>query len=200
MKSTHILLIDDHAMVRSGLRMVLTAGIPNLVIFEADSLENIPEISMLDVILLDIKLPGASGIEGIAWIKQRWPHTAILMLTSLDTPETARLALARGATGFISKAETAEKIIAEITLVLQNDDTCGSVTEKCNLPAPKHLTQRQHEVLKLLGDGLSNKLIARDCSISENTVRRHVQDILEFFEVISRAEAVAVARRQAIID
>ncbi|MEI7843432.1 MAG: response regulator transcription factor [Gallionellaceae bacterium] len=197
MPPTHILLIDDHAMFRSGLRMVLNAGIPDSVIFEASSLETVNDKNAIDVVVLDIKLPGSSGMEGIAQIKRKWPHVPVLMLSSLDTPETVQLALAHGAAGFISKAETAEKIIEAINLVLRENFDNSSPKETSI--APKHLTQRQNEVLELLGQGLSNKLIARQFFLSENTVRRHVQDILEFFGVASRAEAVVSARRQGLI-
>lgn len=122
------------------------------------------------------------------------PH---LMLSSQDEPETVRLALARGASGFVSKAETAEKIVASVNLALRGElsgpmPSPYSVAEKC-------LTPRQREVLDLLHQGLSNKLIARQLDLSDNTVRRHVQAILEFFGVASRAEAVFAARSQRLI-
>jgi DNA-binding NarL/FixJ family response regulator len=194
MTPAYILLIDDHAMFRSGLRMVLNAGIPDSVILEANSIETVGDEKRVDVVVLDIKLPGTSGMEGIARIKQKWPQTPVLMLSSLDTPETVKLAFAHGATGFISKAETAERIIEAITQALCDISVC-----EAGCTRPKRLTIRQHEVLDLLGQGLSNKLIARQFSLSENTVRRHVQDILEFFQVASRAEAVCAARRQGLL-
>jgi DNA-binding NarL/FixJ family response regulator len=198
MKPIHILLIDDHAMFRSGLRMVLTAGIPDSIIFEASSLAGVSDECVVDVVVLDIKLPGSSGMEGIALIKRKWPQVPVLMLSSLDTPETIQLALAHGATGFISKAESAEKIIEAINLTML--ENLSDTPVEVNALTPKRLTQRQSEVLELLGGGLSNKLIARQLSLSENTVRRHVQDILEFFGMTSRAEAVCSARRQGLIN
>jgi len=179
--------------------MVLNAGIPGAEIFEAGSLDAAlhGKLDHVDVVLLDIKLPGLSGVEGIALLQRKWPLVPILMLSSHDEPETVRMALSRGAAGFVSKAETPEKITEAIHLVLRGHfsglqpNALGTVL--------RHLTPRQCEVLDLLHQGLSNKLIARQLALSDNTVRRHVQDILEFFGVVSRAEAVAAARRQGMV-
>ena len=199
MTAIRILLIDDHAMFRSGLGMLLTTGIPDTEICEAGSLDeamsNTPDD--VDVVLLDIKLNGLNGLEGIALLKRKWPLVPILMLSSQNEPETVRLALARGAAGFISKAETAEKIIATINLILRGEFSALSPADHST--TPRSLTPRQCEVLNLLHQGLSNKLIARQLALSENTVRRHVQGILEYFQMSSRAEAVFAARRQGLV-
>jgi DNA-binding NarL/FixJ family response regulator len=198
-----IFLIDDHAMFRTGLRMVLTSGIPNSEFFEAGSLAEAiaSKQTDIDIVLLDIILKGPqgqNGLEGMTALKQKWPHAPILVLSSQDDPETARLSLALGATDFASKAETAEKFIEITNQILQYPLADRSAT--FNSPSQRRLTPRQHEVLNLLHKGLSNKLIAQQLSLSDNTVRRHVQDILEFFEVISRAEAVFAARSQGLVD
>jgi DNA-binding NarL/FixJ family response regulator len=194
-----IFLIDDHAMFRSGLSMVISAAIPGTTLLEAASINEAtsrPPVPV-DLILLDIKLNGLSGMEGLALLKRKWPLTPVLMLSSLDEPQTARQALERGAAGFVSKAETAEKIIEAITQVLGGN--LPKPSPAGNSFAERRLTPRQCDVLELLHQGLSNKLIARQLSLSNNTVRRHVQDILEFFQVVSRAEAVFAARDQGLI-
>lgn len=197
MTSPRILLIDDHAMFRTGLRMVLAADIPGVQVIEAASTDDAMrvEASDVDVVLLDVKLTGLNGLESIALVRRRWPTAPILMLSSEDRPETVSLALTRGAVGFVSKAEPAERIIEAIGSALAGE---GAITDKPPpdaMTAPR-LTPRQCEVLDLLNQGLSNKLIARRLDLSNNTVRRHVQDILEFYGVASRAEAVFAARRQ----
>lgn len=199
MTTPSVLLIDDHAMFRAGLSMVISAAIPGTKIVEAGSLDEAMSSTPddVDVVLLDIKLNGLSGLEGIGLLKRKWPLTPILMLSSHDEPETVRLALARGAAGFVSKAETAEKIVEAIHLVLRGH--FSALSPATSSTALRRLTPRQCEVLDLLHQGLSNKLIARQLSLSDNTVRRHVQDILEFFEVVSRAEAVFAARRQGLV-
>ena len=204
MTTTNILLIDDHAMFRSGLRMVLNAHMDGAVVFEAGSLneatQDAPE--EIDVILLDINLPGLNGLDGMAFLKRKWPMVPVIILSSQDGPETVRDALARGAVRFISKADTADRIVALLNRVLR-----GEYAEPETRPGggdetsdgPVHLTPRQCEVLELLCQGMSNKLIARRLTLSENTVRGHVQAILGFLQVASRSEASFAARRRGLV-
>jgi len=197
--SNRILLIDDHAMFRSGLGMVIKTGLPSAEISEAGSLDEAINSApdSIDVVLLDIQLKGINGLEGIALLKRRWPLTPVLVLSSQDEPETVSLARARGAAAFVSKSESAEKIVETLRLFLRGEFPAFPPT--AGHTPPQRLTPRQCEVLDLLHQGLSNKLIARRLSLSENTVRRHVQDILAFFGVANRSEAVFEARRQALV-
>ncbi len=198
MPAAAILLIDDHAMFRSGLGMVITMAMPEVTISQAGSVDEAINTAPTDlhVVLLDIKLNGSSGLEGMALVRQKWPLAPVLMLSSQDDPETSRLALARGATAFVSKAETAEKIVKVIHQLLRGD---FAQAQPGTVASERRLTSRQREVLALLHQGLSNKLIARKLDLSDNTVRRHVQDILEYFQVANRAEAVFAARQQALV-
>lgn len=200
MTSTRILLIDDHALFRAGLRMLLDRDIPDTEFFEAGSLDEAIGDTMvdIDVVLLDIQLNGLNGLDGIALINRKWPLAPVLILSSQDEPETVDLALTRGAAGFVSKAETPSAIIGAINRVLRGEFSALypatlNATQQC-------LTPRQCEVLSFLNQGLSNKLIARQLLLSENTVRRHVQDILEFFAVVNRSEAVFAARRRGLVS
>jgi DNA-binding NarL/FixJ family response regulator len=204
MTTTNILLIDDHAMFRSGLRMVLNARMEDAEIFEAgsviDATENAPD--RIDVILLDINLPGLNGLDGMALLKRKWPQVPVIVLSSQDGPESVRDAIARGAVRFISKADTADRIVALLNRVLRGE--YNALEPEAGLgdestPPPQHLTTRQCEVLDLLCQGMSNKLIARKLAVSENTVRGHVQAILGFLEVSSRSEAAFAARRRGLI-
>ena len=185
-------------MFRSGLNMVISMAMPLACVAQAASVEEAlrAAVDAVDVVLLDIKLNGTSVLKGLASIKQHWPGAPVLMLSSQDEPETARLALARGAAIFVSKAETAEKIIDVIQQVL-----CGELTGSAALQSAdeRRLTPRKRKVLELLHQGLSNKLIARKLALSDNTVRRHVQDILEHFQVVNRSTSVFVARQQALV-
>ncbi len=178
--------------------MVLGKAMPDADISQAASVDEglRSTLEPMHLVLLDIKLNGSSGLEGIGHIKRRWPAVPILMLSSHDEPETTRLALARGATAFMSKAEAPEKIMDTIAQLLRGE-----------LPQPepsihhdnKNLTPRQREVLELLHAGLTNKVIARKLALSDNTVRRHMQEILKYFKVATRAEAVLAARQQALV-
>ena len=191
-----ILLIDDHAIYRRGLHLLLAEGNPATQVFEADSIEKAVQITHLepDLALVDIKLPGQSGLEGIGVLKDRWPNITIVMLSALEGHEVLTEALANGAAGFISKVESTERILQGI------DNALGRSASQPAKTVNGHLTPRQREVIVLLCNGLSNKLIARYLSLSENTVRRHVQDILEYFQVDSRSEAVFSARRRGLAE
>ena len=204
MITTRILLIDDHAMFRSGLSMVLSARMPEAEIFEAGSLNEATQDSpeRIDIILLDINMPGLNGLDGIAFLKRKWPLVPVVVLSSQDGPDTVRDALARGAVRFISKADTAERIVALLHRVLRGEYATSETLPQGGediLVIPLHLTPRQCEVLELLCQGMSNKLIARRLALSENTVRTHVQAILNFLQVSSRSEAAFAARRRGLI-
>jgi DNA-binding NarL/FixJ family response regulator len=199
MKSPRILLVDDHAMFRSGLALLIRAAMPDAHIHECASIQeaSAAELDGVDVVLLDIHLQGLSGLEGIDLMHRRWPDAPVLMLSSQSEPETVRLAIARGAAGFVSKAETADDIVKAIDRALHGKSAAPAASPDAQ--GERRLTPRQCEVLDLLSQGMSNKVLARQLSLSDNTVRRHVQDILMFFDVGSRAEAVAAARRQRLI-
>lgn len=197
MSDLRILLVDDHAIFRHGLRALLSDVMPMAQVSEAGSLEDALalDIPAPSLALLDIKLPGVGGIDGIALLRQRWPASKVIILSGLEAPEASLEALASGAVAYIAKSESPERILDRIGKALEVGAAPAS-------PPPQngHLTQRQREVLDLLCQGLSNKLIARHLALSENTVRRHVQDILDYFHVESRSEAVFVARRRGLIE
>lgn len=192
-----ILLVDDHALFRRGVGLLMGEANPGARISEADSIEQalmLPEAAF-DVVLLDIKLPGLSGFEGVSRLKERWPACKIVMLSALKGTEVQAEALNWGAAAFVSKAESPERILEAISTTL-GQGMGGEVPVDAN----DHLTPRQLEVLTWLCQGLSNKLIARQLALSENTVRRHVQDILEYFQVGSRSQAIFLARRRGLIE
>lgn len=198
-KSPCILLIDDHAILLDGLRMLLEAQITQMQVLTVNSLgESLQLDAMPDVIVLDIKLSGISGLEGLASLQRKWPKARVMMLSSQDDASTQQLALARGAAAFVSKAETGKRIVEVINNLLLGNIT--TLTPQPTTPtAQQYLTPRQCEVLDFLNQGLTNKVIARKLNLSDNTVRRHVQDIFTFFCVASRTEAVFEARRQGIV-
>ena len=205
MVSFCILLVDDHALFRSGMRLVLQSGIPDVEVLEAASLEQAVHVRTEPpgLVLLDIQLQGVNGLEGLGLLKQRWPQVPVVMLSSDLDPATARLALLRGATAFVSKADTAEKIIQVIhqTLAghLPGPSGVASRSSANQAYAKPRLTPRQCEVLDLLCEGLSNKLIARRLGLSEFTVRGHVQAVFALLQVSSRAQATFVARSIGLV-
>ena len=205
MLNKSILLIDDHAMFRSGMRLLLLAGMSNVQVLEASSLEQALRLDVQtpDIILLDIQLQGVNGLQGMGMIKRHWPDVPVVMLSSLTDADTVRLCMERGAVAFVSKADTDKKIIRIVEQILAN-----SVNEAA-LPVPvRHelrtlvnpqLTPRQCQVLDLLCEGLSNRAIAERMQVSEYTVRGHVQHLLTVLGVNSRAAALFKARKLGLI-
>lgn len=209
MLATKILIVDDHALFRSGLCLVLETEFPTIEIFEADSIHDAIHSLVLppSVILLDIALNGLNGLDGIALLKRRWPAAKIIMLSSDTSHATAQLALKLGAVAFVTKAETAKKIIhvinAAIMPACDNPETKLSedvADKKDDDLIAERLTARQSEVLDLMARGMSNKVIAKKIGCTENTVRGHVQAILAFFNVASRTEAAYTAKLKGIIQ
>ncbi len=119
MSPVNILLIDDHPMFRAGLNMVLQSCIPGAQVMEAGSLkEAMSTAKAPDVLLLDIQMEGVNGLAGIAPLKHKWPKTPIIILSSDASAETVRMAMERGASAFISKADRTETILATIEQAL----------------------------------------------------------------------------------
>ncbi len=194
--STKILLIDDHAMFRTGLRMVLGSHIPDTEVLEAGSLNEALGGAEPDLVLLDIKLPGLNGVEGLALLRRKWPEVPVLMLSAMDDPQMVRTAIERGASGFVSKAQSAEHIVEAVKGLLEGE---GALPRPVADDSSLRLTPRQCEVLELLCQGLSNKMIAKRLELSENTVRWHVQAILSLLSVSSRSEAAFAARQLGLV-
>ena len=205
----HILLIDDHALFRSGLEMVLVASVADVQIDQAASLEEAMQETLRtpDIVLLDVQLQGLSGLAGIALVKRRWPRALVVMLSSIVEPLTVRQALQSGAAAFVSKADTADVIVSVIAALMRGDAVTHAISgsadsqpaDLTDSAAPPRLTPRQCEVLDLLCQGLSNKVIGRKLNMSENTVRGHVQATLAHLGVSSRTEAAFVARRNGLV-
>lgn len=191
------MIIDDHDLYRSGLRAALGASMPNAGFFEAGSIDEAMRdtAATLDAIVLDFRLPGLNGVEGITLLRKKWPQVPVLMLSSQNDPETVSLALERGAAGFVSKADAADRIVAAINRILRGQP----VAPLTGYHPQMRLTPRQCEVLELLCQGLSNKLISERLMLSENTVRVHVQAIFGFLQVSSRSEAIFAARSRGLI-
>ncbi|GAA0957377.1 response regulator transcription factor [Actinocorallia libanotica] len=214
-----VLIVDDHALFRRGLEMVLT-GEPGIeVIGEGgDGLEALQKARDLtpDVILMDIRMPRRGGIEACAAIKEAVPSAKIVMLTISDEEEDLFEALKAGATGYLLKEiaidevpqavravhggqslispSMASKLISEFTALAKQSEE-----RQQQVPAPR-LTDREMEVLRLVARGLGNREIARELFISENTVKNHIRNILEKLQLHSRMEAVVYAVREKLLE
>ena len=213
--------MDDHALFRRGLEMVLEAEPDIELVGEASDGEEAVEKageSLPEVILMDIRMPRTSGIEACRALKELVPSTKIVMLTISDEEEDLFEAIRAGASGYLLKdipldevADTvravnggqslinpsmAGKLLTEFATLARRDDDDSRPQQ---VPAPK-LTDREMQVLKLVARGMNNRDIAKELFISENTVKNHVRNILEKLQIHSRMEAVMVAVREKLIE
>ena len=203
-----LLLVDDHAMVRRGLRLELAQAGDFEVVAEAGSVEEAVEQASQhhpQVAVIDIQLGGDSGIEACRHIAACCPATAVLMLTAFDWDVYLAQAWAAGAAGFVVKAADFEELVRAIRQaaagwrlwtaeqVRRIRAWNEAVGEKL-----KTLTAREWEVLRLLAKGMGNKQIARTLKISENTVEKHVGAVLGKLGVASRQDLEALARQHRL--
>ena len=208
-----LLVVEDHTLVREGLVQVLHQLDKEIQVFEAGEcdgalalLEAEPE---LDLVLLDIALPGIDGLACLNIFRTRFPATPVVLVSAYDDAHTVNRALKHGASGFIPKAYSTERLLAAIRQVLAGNIHTPEQLMPVNLapdlaPAPVvqeapasefGLTERQAEVLGLMSKGKSNRDIATLLGLSEGTVKIHVTAIFKALGVNSRTQAlVAVAR------
>jgi two-component system, NarL family, response regulator LiaR len=205
-----VLIADDHAVVRYGLRALL-ASEPSLdVIGEAaDGVSAVAEAQALrpDVLLLDLRMPGKEGVEVIEEVTRTAPGVRILVLTSFVDDEHLFPALRAGASGYLLKESPPTELIQGIRDVAAGKSPLDPVVARRVLqeltqppvpPAAEALTDREMEVLGLVAQGLSNKAIAAELHLSERTVRSHVSSILAKLHLSSRTEAALYALRTGL--
>ncbi|MGH8920317.1 MAG: response regulator [Actinomycetes bacterium] len=213
-----VLIADDQALFRRGLYVVLgTEDQIEVVAEAADGEEAVAKASELapDVVLMDVRMPKVTGIEAARRINELLPSTRILMLTVSDEEEDLYEAIKAGANGYLLKEISVEEVSRSIRAVVQGQSLISpsmaskllseftSMSRKTDdkepLPAPV-LTTRELEVLKLVALGMTNKEVADQLFISDNTVKNHVRNILEKLHLHSRMEAVMYAVRQRLLD
>jgi two-component system, NarL family, response regulator LiaR len=201
-----VLIVDDHAMIRRGLRAYLLGRSDVEVVGEAgDGQEALDAVAALqpDVILMDVQMPRLNGIEAARQVRARAPDARIVMLTSYDNQEVAQTALRLGASAYLLKSVSEEDLVAAIRFahaghVLLPPDM-EAQPEPPRPPAPTDgLSFREREILALVAAGLGNKEIAHRLSLSLSTVKFHVSNIIAKLGVSGRMEAALVARRQGL--
>ena len=217
-EAIRVMICDDHALFRRGLVMVLESEDGVEVVGEAeDGDEAIRKATELapDVVLMDVRMPRVSGIEATRAIAEVVPTTKILMLTVSDEEEDLYDAIKAGANGYLLKEISIEEVATAIRTVVSGQSLISPsmasklLSEFTNLakkaderqaaPMPR-LTERELEVLKLVAQGMSNREIAGELFISENTVKNHVRNVLEKLHLHSRMEAVVYAVREKLLD
>lgn len=218
MNRIRVLLVDDHPIVRGGLRSLLEAQDEIEVVGEApDGQEGVvTALDLLpDLVLMDIRMPGMNGVEATRQIKAHAPNIKVVMLTSYDDDEQVFEAIRAGASGYVLKDVNPEKLLTAIQAVadgyslmspaiarkvqaeLQRVTTpvVGVLTEEVIA-----LTPRENEVLGLIAHGHNNREIAAALSISEKTVKTHVSNIFAKLQITDRSQAVLYAARKGLIS
>jgi DNA-binding NarL/FixJ family response regulator len=212
-----VLIVDDHALFRRGLQMVLDGEADIEVVGEAadghQALEQAQEL-MPDVVLMDVRMPRRSGIEATREIRSALPHVRIVMLTVSDEEADLYEAIKAGASGYLLKEISTDEVAEAIRSVMAGQSRISPsmasklLTEfatwsrRSGPPGTEGptLTDRELQVLRLVAQGMANRDIARELFISENTVKNHVRNILEKLHLHSRMEAVVYAVRENLLD
>lgn len=212
-KHIRILIADDHAVVREGLRLLINSEPGLEVVGEAaDGFEAVQGARSLqpDVILLDLLMPRKNGIEAIAEIKQENPQARILVLTSFAEDDKVFPAIKAGALGYLLKDSSPQELLQAIRDTYHGESSLHPTIARRLIhelsrpselpPAEEPLTEREVEVLKLVAQGLSNQEIAKKLAVSERTARTHVSNILAKLHLANRTQAALYALREGLAD
>jgi DNA-binding NarL/FixJ family response regulator len=206
-----VLVVDDHPVVRHGLMAILRWEQDMEPVGEAaDGAEAVRLILELqpDVVLLDLRLPQLSGVEVMRSVRGRVPHTRFLVLTTYDTDEYIAPALAAGANGYLLKDAEPDELSRAIHALMEGGaalepkvaaHVLGHFADDEGDPGRDGLSEREMDVLRLLPSGSSNKAIAAQLGLSENTVKSHISHIFSKLGVQSRAEAVSTAMQRGLL-
>jgi two-component system invasion response regulator UvrY len=207
-----VMLVDDHAVVRTGFRLLLQSVAEVSVIAEAESGEaacqRYGELTP-DVVVLDLAMPGMGGLEALKRIRARYPQAKVLALSAHDDPMHARRALQEGALGFLSKRSAPEALIEAVTTVANGRrylDT--TVAQKLALAeieggakSPiERLSEREFEVFIRLASGATVQKIAEDLKLSASTVGTHLYNIKQKLAVVNQSELTLIAIRHGLIE
>ena len=215
MSEIRLLLVDDHEVIRTGLRMLLESNQDLKIVGEAGSGEQAMDMARThhpDVIVMDITLPDISGIEATRRIKQQYPQIAVVALTIHEDEQYFFEMLQAGASGYVPKRAASEDLITAIQAAYAEEvyiypsltkalvaDFLGRAHSETDEATLDVLTPREKEVLELLAEGHSNEEIAETLVISKHTVARHRENLMRKLKLHSRSELVKYAIRKGLI-
>jgi two-component system NarL family response regulator len=199
-----ILIVDDHPVVRAGLNSMLGMQPELQIVGSASSGEAalaLLERSEADVMLLDLRMPGLSGVETIFELRKAHQRLRIIILTSFETDEDIYRAVQAGASGYLLKDTSLKEMVEAIRVVHLGKRYIprNIALRLAERMMRTNLTSRELEILKTLSKGLTNKQIGHALGISDNTVKNHVNSIIEKLEVSDRTEAATTAIQRGII-
>jgi DNA-binding NarL/FixJ family response regulator len=201
-----IIIVDDHPLFRAALRQTLSGGSDGVTVEEAGDLNALTAVLEADrdcdLVLLDLNMPGGHGISGLLLLRAQYPEVPVMIISAVEDHKVIRRTFELGAAGYLPKSVGPADIRNAIDTVLNGE---LSVPEGINLSGDDEqsafvrrlstLTPQQVRVLMMLSDGLMNKQIAYELSISEATVKAHVSSILQKLDVDSRTQAVIAASK-----
>ncbi|MFN3469597.1 MAG: response regulator [Novosphingobium sp.] len=200
-----VLIVDDHSLVRDGLRSIFDDTFPDCTILEADSLESalavLAEAGDVDLVLLDLNIPDVAHLSGLEALRDAFPATPVVMVSGVTDRKVVRDALAAGAAGFVPKSLKRAAIVEALGQVLSGEiympelegDDSAAAEEDLIRSRIESLTPQQRVVLGHLVAGRLNKQIAYELDVSMTTIKAHVSAILQKMNVFSRTQAVIMA-------
>lgn len=212
-----LVIADDHALFRNGLALLLKTQVPDCEVLEGDgvdaALAQLAEAPDVQLVLLDLNMPGMDGVEGIRRVASRHPGLPVVVLTGAEEPQQIQQVLGAGACGFIPKSSTPAVMLSAIQLVLSGGtyippQMLAAVQAAPAAPVPPSggrerasslLTERQMQVLRLMAQGKPNKLICRELDIEAGTVKAHIASIFRALDVVNRTEAVVQAKELGLL-
>jgi DNA-binding NarL/FixJ family response regulator len=204
-----VIVADDHPLFRTAIKEALEAKQGHTRFLEASSFESLQELvdeqKEVDLVLLDLHMPGVSGFAGLVYLCKRYPSVPVIIISANEDPVVIQRALAHGAAGFIPKSSSIDTITEAINAVLMGE-IWSPETRQPNLPGKNisevelaermaQLTPQQFKVLMMMSQGLLNKQIAYDLGVSEATIKAHVTAIMHKLGVTNRTQAVLAASR-----
>jgi DNA-binding NarL/FixJ family response regulator len=208
--ATHLVIADDHPLFRDALRQAVASVVTSARIDEAGSFEELTALldqdSDVDLVLLDLAMPGISGFSGLIYLRAQFPAIPVVIVSASDDGGTIRQSLDFGASGFIPKRFGVDTLRDAIVKVLDGDVWVPADTDLSSATDPElvqlrdrlvTLTPQQVRVLMMLSEGLLNKQIAYELGVSEATIKAHVSAILQKLGVESRTQAVIAAAKIA---
>jgi DNA-binding NarL/FixJ family response regulator len=203
-----ILLVEDHLVVRESLVLLLAQRMPGLRFFEAASLMQaqlvLGSMSDIDLVLLDLDLPDSRGLATLDALRATAPSVPVVVLSTHDGGQLSSQAIAQGASSYIAKTARSGVLVEALAQVIQGrvvvpESLCAAWAAEEVMAQLQKLSERQRDVLRLLVQGQSNKAIALTLSLSEATVKTHVQAVFRRLNVVNRTQAVLAAARAQVV-
>lgn len=210
-----LLIVDDHAVLREGLAALLQQIGPDTIVIQArnasDAMALLPDHPDLDVVLLDLLMPGTKGVDALSDFGRTRPDLPVIVLSSSEDPADVRRALAAGALGYVPKSVGHRVLLSAIQLVLNGDlyvpplvlqevsSNADGRAREADVRPEQVLTIRQIEILKFVSEGAANKTIAKVLGLSEKTVKAHITAIFKTLNVVNRTQAAAAGRKAGLI-